>query len=78
MVQLWCEDKKKAISIINNKGYWPETVHLEIDKKKTEEYYKNKYNHFRSNLKQIVEDFRDSKMGLLAQTTTFVARQCSR
>ena len=59
LVQLWCEDKKKAISIINNNGYWPETVHPEIDKKKTEEYYENKYNHFRSNLKQIVEDFPD-------------------
>ena len=59
LVQLWCEDKKKAISIINNKGYWPETVQPEIDKKKTEEYYENKYNHFRSNLKQIVEDFPD-------------------
>ena len=57
LVQLWCEDMKKAISIINNKGYWPESVHPEIDKKKTEEYYENKYNHFRSNLKQIVEDF---------------------
>ena len=30
-VQLWYEDKKKAISIINNKDYWPETVHPEID-----------------------------------------------
>ena len=54
LVQLWFEDTKKAMSIINNKGYWPETVHPEIDKKKTEEYYENKYNHFRSNLKQIV------------------------
>ena len=59
LVQLWCEDKKKAISIINNKGYWPETVQPEIDKKKTEEYYENKYNNFRSNLKQIVQDFPD-------------------
>ena len=51
LVQLWFEDKKKAtISIIDNKSYWPETVHPEIDKKKTEEYYRNKYNHFRSNL----------------------------
>ena len=59
LVQLWCEDKKKAIGIINNRGYCPETFHPEIDEKKTEEYYENKYNHFRSNLKQIVEGFPD-------------------
>ena len=57
LVQLWFDERKKAINIINNKGVWPETVHAKIDKKKTEEYYENKYSQHRSNLKQIVDDF---------------------
>ena len=36
LVQLWFDEKKKAINIINNKGAWPETVHAKIDKQKTE------------------------------------------
>ena len=35
-MQLWFEDRKKAISIMDNNGHWPETVHAVIDKKKTE------------------------------------------
>ena len=57
LVQLWFGERKKAINIINNKGVWPESVHATIDKRKTKEYYENKYSQHRSNLKQIVNDF---------------------
>ena len=59
LAQLWQENKKKAIKIINNDGNWPERISPVVDKNKTEEFYTNKYNIVRRELKPILDEYED-------------------
>ena len=59
LAQLWQENKKKAIEIINNDGNWPERINPVVDKNKTEEFYTNKYNIVRHELKPILNEYED-------------------
>ena len=62
LIQLWFENKKQAIEIITNDGLWPSVTRAVIDKQKTEEYYEQKYNIERSDLKAIVKDYPDDNV----------------
>ena len=62
LIQLWFENKKQAIEIITNDGLWPSVTRAVIDKQKTEEYYEQKYNIERSDLKEIVKDYPDDNV----------------
>ena len=60
LTQLWKENQKKAIEIINNNGNWPKRIITIIDKNKTEEYYQNKYNIDKLELKPILNEYPDN------------------
>ena len=60
LTQLWKENQKKAIKIINNNGNWPERIITIIDKNKTEEYYHNKYDIDKLELKPILNEYPDN------------------
>ena len=57
LTQLWKENQKKAIEIINNSGNWPKRIITIIDKSKTEVYYQNKYNIDELELKPILNEY---------------------
>ena len=60
LTQLWKENQEKAIEIINNNGNWPKRIITIIDKNKTEEYYQNKYNIDKLELKPILNKYPDN------------------
>ena len=56
LTQLWKENQKKTIEIINNSGNWPYGIATVVDKDKTEEYYHDKYNFDNRDLNEYHED----------------------
>ena len=54
LTQLWKENQKKAIEIINNSDNWPYRIVTVVDKDKTEEHYHGKYNFDKQDLKPIL------------------------
>ena len=59
LTQLWKENQKKAIEIINNSGNWPYRIVTVVDKDKTEEYYHGKYNFDKQDLEPILNEYHE-------------------
>ena len=53
------ENQKKAIEIINNSGNWPYRIVTVVDKGITEEYYHDKYDFDKQDLKPILNEYHE-------------------
>ena len=60
IVKLWKSNKKKAIRVIKNGGVLKKVFHSNIDKQKTEDYFKAKFQGEKEDLSSVLNDFPDS------------------